>query len=366
MIAIAKVSSTHNQVVISVAGFTAGFGAVDVQYSTRPDFRFVLSPLVLNVLPVGGNVTVDGLNQRTTYFFRMRERNGAAAGEWTNALPVYTTNNQAQLLTTLGANKAEAFVVAPERVVAWSTAAEFPGHPSSNLGTDSPNDQWWADQQGGAYAFEMQHGGAPVDTLAVLETNASAGCQVTVKAGNTLANVRGGAPAFSFGPNLFHASAGLGGLPGYHALVRLGGQQSYPFWRIEVTGAVPFSRFVATYACLGLARTAGKNMADDSQEVSIDLSSLERTREGNPDRKQGFRRGRKAELEIALMTEAAWESQFAPLRHLIGQQEPALVVPNSKPGSFLHERILYGPVSLRQTHPRSTRFSAALTVNSQI
>lgn len=366
MISIGLNSVAYNQAVITVGDFSAGFANVDVQISTRPDFKWVLSPMAPNIAPVGVNVTITGLNQRTSYFVRMRERNGAVVGQWTKPIGFYTPNNSSRVLTYTGSNKDVALIVAPERVVGWTTPAELAGHPPSNLGTDNPNDQWWADVSGGGYAFEMEHSGAPIDTIALLETNAHAGMTISVKGGATLANVRSGGPSFTQGPQTFHASANMGGLPGYHALVRLGAPQSYRFWRVEIAGTAALGRFAATYACLGKARSAGKNMADDSQEVSIDLGVLERTREGNADRRHGFQRGRKVDFDIAMMNEGLWETQFADLRNIIGQTDPALVIPNSKTGAFLHDRILYGPVQLRVAHPNSRLFTASLTVASQI
>lgn len=366
MVALAISATTSTTVTLGVSGLSGGVTAVDVQYSTRPDFRFALSPLIPNVTPAGGQIVVQHLNQRTTYFFRVRERSGGAVGPWTDGLPAFTPNASSPILTPNGANKAPAFLVVPEHVAAWTAESSVAGHPPLNLGTDSPNDQWWADFANGGYAVEAQIGGAPVDTIALLETNAPANMTIRVKAGPSLANVRGGAPAYTSANQSFHASANLGGKQGYHALVRLPAAQSYPFWRIEMGGRAPLDRFVASYACLGLARSAGKNMADESTEVSIDLGELERSREGNPDRRLGFRRGRKVEFDIAMMTEAAWESQFADLRQAIGANDPILVVPNSRANAFLHDRLLFGTVDARMSHPRSTRFTASLTVNSVI
>lgn len=367
MIAVQLTAVDYHSVTGAITGFAAGWTHFDVQYSTRPDFRFALAPMVVNVAIAGGGAfTIAGLNQRTTYFMRFRERNGTDVGDWTDPIAVYTPTHADPVIVYAGANKAPAFVVVPEYVTAWASDAAVAGYPASNLGTDGPNDQWWSDYSGNGYAFEMAVGGAPVDTIALLETNAHADMTITIKAGPDATNVRSGAPAFSTGPLPFHASVNLGGRPGYHALVGLGAPKAFRYWRIEVGGHAPLDRFVATYAVIGLARSAGKNMADESDETPIDLGTLERTREGNPDRKDGFRRGRKVEFDIAMMTETAWETQFADLRNIIGSNDPVLVVPNSKAGAFLHDRILFGPVQLRTAHPHSKRFTTTLTVSSQI
>src|SRR5207245_2485388 len=119
------------------------------------------------------------------------------------------------------------------------------------------------------------------------------------------------------------------------------------------------------FGVVGLARTA-KNIAADKVESPLDYGALDRTRDGIPDRRYGWR-GRRVDFEIAFMTEAQWETQFADLRSKIGLIDPVLVVPNTRAGVFLHDRILFGPISAqRATQPYTPRFTQGLTVDSLI
>lgn len=365
MIAIAAAAVTYQQINVAVSGFTAGYSNVDVQYSTRPDFRFALAPIIFNQAPSSGIVSLAGLNQRTTYFIRMRERSGSNVGSWTDPISAYTPSNTTPSTNIVGATKAPAMIVVPETVMTWSGDSEVPGYPAANLATDGPTDQWWSDSSTG-YALEMVHSGAPIDTIALLETNASPLQTIRVKAGTSYAQVRGSSPLFSTSAQQLHASPDMGGRSAYHALVRLASPQAYTHWRLEIANPATLGRFVASYACLGLARTSGKNMADDSAETSVDLGSLDRLRDGAPDRVTGFMRSRKVEFDMAFMSEAAWETQFSGVRSILGSNLPALVLPNSKPGVFLHDRILFGPVGLKMVHPKSRFFTLSLSVASQI
>ncbi len=154
-------------------------------------------------------------------------------------------------------------------------------------------------------------------------------------------------------------------------MIRLAAPRSEQFWRIFFYdndtgyGFPPGGVFTIQYGVVGLARTA-KNIAADKVEQAIDYGSLERGRDGTPDRRYGLR-ARKVEFEIALMTEAQWETQFSDLRQLIGLTDPALVVPNTRASAFLHDRILYGPLaSSRASHPYASRFSHQFSIDSLI
>lgn len=359
-------AAAHNSGTIDLVGFAAVDSRMDLQISTRPDFRFGLAPIKTNQVQAA-QVVITGLVQRTRYYVRARERNAAGnvIGDWTNVVAFYTPNADALDVTPAGVMVRPGFLVVPEYVQQWIAGDEQAGHPASNLGTDSPNDQWWS-IAALPYTLEVELSGAPVDTIALLETNLPRAATWSVKAGNSLANVRGGAPAYSTAPQQFHASPNIGGKHGYHGLIRLPAPQAYRFWRVEIAGAAASLGILnAAYAVFGLARTA-KNIAADKLEAAMDLGGLDRTREGNPDRRVGFKM-RKVDFEIALMSEAQWETQFADLHRLIGLTEPALVVPNSKEGSFLHDRILFGPVStMRTTQPFTPRFTKQLSVESLI
>jgi hypothetical protein len=258
-----------------------------------------------------------------------------------------------------------AVVVVPEPVV-WSTTA-VAGYPADNLATDSPNEQaWFTWAAGSAIDFDTQ--GQPIDTVALLGTNIPAGCLMRITSYASAANRTAGTSIqYDSGVISFQASAGLPGRPWYHMFHRTPTVRSEQFWRILFSSgdAPPASTGVATFGIVGLARTA-KNIAADKTEVALDYGSLDRTRDGTPDRRYGFR-GRRVEFEIALMTEAQWETQFSDLRNVIGLTDPVLVLPNTRANAFLHDRILFGPVANnRMAQPFTPRMTQALTIESLV
>src|SRR3546814_14079108 len=85
-------------------------------------------------------------------------------------------------------------------------------------------------------------------------------------------------------------------------------------------------------------------MAADKNEVGVDLGSLERLRSGNPNRIRGYRM-RRVDFDLAALTEAQYETQYGDLHWRVGGTDPVLIVPNSKSGAFLQDRILYGAIT---------------------
>ena len=210
----------------------------------------------------------------------------------------------------------------------------------------------------------MATAGAPVDTLAVLETNAGEGATITVRAGATR-EAATSSPSYQRGPLPFRASPALPQRMGYHSLVRLPVAQSFPFWQVEIAGTFPGDIFAATYATLGLARRS-KNFSADMTETPTDAGTLERDRSGIPSRVLGVR-GRTVDFDLSRMSPADFETQYADLSRLVGHTELVLVVPNSKSGPFLHDRILLGNISAaRSTRPYSASFNQSFSIDSLI
>ena len=206
----------------------------------------------------------------------------------------------------------------------------------------------------------MEIGGDPVDTIALLQTNAPEASTIAVDAGDTL-----DVNKYSYGPIPFRASPALPGRPGYHSLMRLPAAQSYRYWHIRVTAPVFGGHFEAQQLVLGLNR-ATKNHSVDKAESVVDYGTLERTRAGNPVRTLGARH-RRVDFDISMLTEAQFEANYADLDWRVGQTEPLLVVPNSKAGSFLHDRILYGPMrGGKIVNPASPRYTRGFTIESII
>ena len=199
----------------------------------------------------------------------------------------------------------------------------------------------------------------PVNTIALLMSNAPEATTVQVKAGNTTATTDYTATTVAF-----RASANLAARPGYHALIQLPSAQSYPYWRVNINLPAGFTGpFHLEHAVFGLNRTT-KNHSIDKSESPLDLGSYERGRSGIPQRQQGLR-GRRVEFEISMLNQTQFETNYGDLPRRVGATSPVLVVPNAKSGAWLHDRILYGVlVSGKATNPASPVFTRSFTIDS--
>jgi hypothetical protein len=368
MLSISLNSRTASTIVFDLAGRTTGtYDTVDVQYSCRPDFNFTLAPVVN--FATAAQITLQGLNQANLYFVRARERASGtgAAGPWA-LLPAAAYTLQSTTLDTapLAIMLRPAIIVVPEPVT-WSySGGGAAGYPADNLSSDSPAEQAWFAP--GYLYFDT--GGQPIDTIALLGTNIPPGVDWQVEAFGTAANRAAGTSIlYASAGTQFHASPNLPGRQFYNGLIRLPAPRNELYWRVvfsAFSGTLPPGNIIAAmFGVVGLARTA-KNIAADKVESPLDYGNLERTRDGVPDRRFGWR-GRRVDFEIAFMTEAQWETQFSDLRRKVGLTEPALVVPNTRTGSFLHDRILYGPLTAqRAQQPYTPRFTQGFTVDSLI
>ena len=360
-IAVSSVASTSVEIAVSNA--PAGATAIEVQFGGRPDFLWEISPIVAAV--PGATILLAGLNQVARYFIRARPIVAGYPQAWSNVVGAFTPLAAARDVAPAAVMIEPALIVPPEPVLTWAASSEINGHPARALGWDNPNSTWVAKKAGGLVSFDANISGAPVDTIAVLESTAAEDCTITVRAAASQAGL-GADGAVVVPARAFRASANLPGRRGYHALVRLDAPVAAAWWRVEVRGTMPADTFVATYAVLGLAHKT-KNFATDSKtETLLDQGTFERDRSGNPSRADGFR-GRTVDFEIQQMTERQYETEFERLRWRIGTTEAALVVPNSKPGAFLHDRILYGQMTAgRATNPTSPRFGQEFSVRSLI
>lgn len=362
-ITVSSVAATSTTLAFS--GLPGGTAFVQVQYSIDPDFLWGIAPIVRADSNAG--TVLNGLNQAQTYYLRARPLlTIGSIGDWSPVVGIYTPVAALRDLSPASVMIEPALIVPPERVLAWTASDEISGYPVRTLGRDEPNSTWWAERVGLTFDFEAQMAAAPIDVISVLETNASEASTITVKAGPSLANVRGGAPAYSFAARPFRVSAGLPGRRAYHAFVRLPAPQAYPFWRVEIGGPVPGDVFVATYAVFGLAYATRNFSADSKSETLLDRGSIDRDRSGNPARVEGHR-GRNVDFELVNLTEAQYEGTLSQLRWRLGTTRPALVLPNSKPGVFLHDRLLYGTLKAgRATNTYTPRFSQQFSIESLI
>lgn len=365
---IALNSKTSTSITVDLAGrTTVTYDTVEFQYSTRADFNFTLAPLASYATVA--QVALQYLNQGNTYFVRAREKVAASGivGPWTTAISANLPLASVQSTAPLSLMVSPAIIVVPETVT-WSVTNPANGYPADNLSTDAPNEQMWT--SGTGLTLRLDTPGSPIDTIALLGTNIPIGATWTMYGYNVKADRDAGNGNYTYTQLAaqFHASPNLPGRPFYNGLARLGSVRIEPYWLITFTGGTvnpPASVFVAMFAVAGLAKTA-KNIAADKVETPLDYGALTRTRDGVPDRNYGWR-GRRVEFEIAVMTEAQWETQFADLRYRIGLTDPVLVVPNTRTGAFLHDRILYGPITTqRATFPHASRMSHSFSVDSLI
>lgn len=337
-----------------------GGGSVEIQIADNPDFRGMFSWQNYAATPAA----ISGLNQLGTWYARGRTVTaGGVLGAWGAIVGFYTPAAGAWNTAPQPIMIDPAIIVVPEPILGFTNAGAVAGYPASNLGRDDPNLFWVTTNAD----LLLQTAGAPINTIALLDTFVNEGAVWTIAAGNTAAEANGGAPPFQLLNQTFRASTNLPQRPGYHGLLRLAAPQAYPFWRIVVTGAAGQrqGRTYARYVVLGLARTA-KNISTDKLEAPLDLGSMDRTRGGGPDRVWGHKM-RKIDFEIAVMREMQWETQFGDLWRKIALSEPVLAVPNSRTGAFLHDRILYGTMAAqRSTNVNSPIFTQGFSIESLI
>ena len=354
-------TATTAQVLV---GNLAPDGTIDIQYGIRPDLELCVAPVV-EALP-RANVLLVGLNAGTTYYVRAHNRraNGTIE-EWSPPLPVRTFAGAARDLTPAAITHEPAMLVAPIPVAQWFAEWTVPGFPVENLGYDAPA-AWRSRPDNNVHRFGFHISPEPLDTIALLASNAPENARVRVRAGQTLAEAQGVAPAFTFGWTPFRASPALPARPAYHCLLRLPAPQQYPYWWIEIEAEVTGRLFELQHAIVGLNRVS-KRHALDKSESPIDLGTLTRPRTGIPSRALGFRM-RRVEFDIAALNEAQFEVAFGDLGWRVGSTEPVLVVPNTKPGPYLHDRILYGALGQgsRSTNTRGPLYNKSFIVDSII
>ena len=350
---------TSTNATVAVAGL-APDGTLDVQYSLRKDFQLGVSPLVLGVPRAG--FTIPGLNPGTMHYIRARPRRASGALEaWSNTLGVRMLDGAARATGASRVMIEPAVLVVPEAVLSWADVGNtLAGFPLENLGFDGPVAWQSKNAASDLHVFVAELGGAEIDTIALLGSNASINATVTVKGGSTVAGAD-----FTYGPVDFRASANLPGRPGYHALVRLPSVQKHRYWRVEIISDNFQDQFLLQHAVFGKNRVS-KNHTLDKTESGIDLGTLDRTRGGNPVRTIGARM-RRVDFDISVMSEAQFETNYADLDWRVGQTDPVLCVPNSKANAFLHDRILYGAIrGGKSVNVASPYYTRGFTIESII
>lgn len=358
MVAIAVSAVTHNSVTFAVSGEAAD-GTNEVQLSIRDKFEFCVCPIITG-LARGTPLTLSQINQDTTYFARIRSRTAAGIySDWSPTIPFRTPLNAARSTAPAAVMIQPAILVVPVPVVSWISATTIDGLPAENLAYDAPA-AWRSLSAGTTHGVVARVAPEPIDTIALLNTNVPEAGTIEIQAGTTT-----GTANYTTGQLPFRASANLPGRPGYHSLVRLPAPQAYEYWQAIVRATLPGKILHVEHMVLGLNRTS-KNHSTEKNETGLDLGSLERTRAGLPNRSTGLRM-RRADFDISMMTEAQYETQYGDLHWKVGGTDPVFVVPNSKAGAFLHDRMLYGAISAgRVVNPTSPRYTRNFTIDSLI
>ncbi len=350
-------TSTSTTFDITLTGLAAD-GTLEFQAAVRPDFKNCVCPIIGR--PNSSPASFTGMNQDTAYYVRARSRRASGVAEdWSNTVGIRTALDTAPSLTTPAVLITPAMLVVPEPIIEWTGDNDIAGYPCSNLGFDAPV-AWHSSPAGGTVAsFLVRMAPKPVDTIALLMSNIPENSTVVVKAGTTTATTNFTSSTFAF-----RASANLANRPGYHALIQLPAAQTYQYWRVTITFASGITGYThIEHAIFGLNRSS-KNHSVDKTESVLDLGSYERGRSGIPQRTLGLR-GKRVDFEISVMSQLQFETLYSDLPRLVGATMPVLVVPNTKTGAFLHDRILYGVLTGgKAANPASPIYSRSFTIDS--
>lgn len=348
---------THNSVSLSFAGEAAD-GTNEIQIGIFKDFEFCVAPVITG-LARGSTPLIWKLNQATSYYIRVRSRRASGVAEpWSIVYPFRTPVNAAQVTTPAAVMVQPSVVVTPVPITTIASGTSVAGYAVDNLLIDAP--VAWRSIHNSSHQFTLRMAPEPIDTIALLQSNIPEDATVTFAAGTTTAY-----SGYTSGALPFRASANVPGRPGYHGLFRLPAAQSFEHWRVTIAANCPGSLLHLEHAVFGKNRVT-KNMAADKNEVGVDLGSLERLRSGNPNRIRGARM-RRVDFDLAALTEAQYETQYGDLHWRVGGTDPVLIVPNSKSGAFLHDRILYGAITAgRAVNSYSPYFTRNFAIDSLI
>ena len=351
----------QTQARINFTGIDGAATGLALQYAIRDDFKFAVAP-VHSVAGTPANVTVPGLTPSTSYYVRARDIVGGVGQPWSDPIGFRTDDGPAPIYDAVANTHAKAMIVVPQPVVGWSADDEVAGYPVANLGYDAPVG-WRSKPAGSVHAFTAAIAPDPIDTVALLMSNVGIDATVTIKAANSAAGAAN-APAFTHGPVPFRASERIYGRLGYHALVRLPAAQAFSHWRVEIDADLFGNLLELRHAILGKNRATKLHAVDKTRTV-VDLGAMTRTRSGGPLRSLGWRL-RREEFEIAAMSEGEYQANYEDLDWRVGTTEPVLVVPNSKEGQYLHDRILYGTLGQgsRSSNLRGPLFTKSFSVDS--
>ena len=320
--------------IASTAPGVSGLVSSQLQYGTRADFDYSIAPIF--GAAAAATQTFSKLNRSQTYYFRERGVDaGGLVGPWSNVLAVQTSPGTDPSPGIAAVLIQPALIVVPAYVSEWGASGSMAGYSPAAVGDPSPSTGWRV-SAAGTRTLGAVLGGAQVDTVALLDTNLPEDATWAIR----VYDLAGGLTA-TYGPMAFRASSGLPGRRGYHGFFRFPAPLAAAGIQIDIAGTVPGNVVHVTHAIFGLAR-ATRNYSDLGIQP-FDLGQLNRQRDGSPIGIPGFR-GKRVDFTISALTETQHETAYADLADRVGLDQPVFVVPNSKPGIYLHDRLLYGPL----------------------
>lgn len=332
---------------------------IDIQFSIMPTFENCVCPIIRGQPIV--QTTFQHFNADTTYYARARVVNNGVPAPWSKIVAFRTTPGEIRNTSPVEITHAPALIVTPTKVLEFSGRDTIAGHPVENLGFDAP--VAWRASHASQHLVSMRVAPEPIDTIALLMTNVPEGGYCYVAGGATKAAADTAAANGPIFP--FRASPNLPGRPGYHALIRLPAAQSHPWWSIYIQAICPGGVLHMEHLVMGKARVS-KNVSVGDTDAALDLGTIDRNRFATPHRTYGARM-RKVEFDLSALDEAQHETLYRDLGWRVGLTDPVLVVPNSKAGSYLHDRILYGTlVSNQSTNIRGPLYNRSLAIESLI
>lgn len=338
--------------------FTIGAGggetAFELELNRAADFASDES-LSKSALAAGAQV-IAGLPAGTPFYARSRKTN-AGNGAWT--VPTMTATLPPDAAAGyVGPSIEPAVLVVPEPIISITCAQAEAGSDPINLLDDDPMAVLRA--TGTPVVIEFCTGGRPVDTIGFLGTMCSDTATWAIRSATSQANLTG-APVTNIAAAPFRASAGLGQRRSYHAYKRLAAVEASPWWRLTFTHLAP--EFIARNLVIGLARSS-VNYSRGQGQSFMDLGSMTRNRFGTPDRTRGWR-GRSIDLSLSWLSEAEYEAKWQELDLLLGAVDPCLLLPNSKPNAYTHDRIGFGTLEqARAEVMRSSKHQRSLEMKS--
>jgi len=333
--------------------------SIDIQFSIFPTWENCVCPIIRNQ-PLA-QTTFQRFNADTTYYAQARVVDNGVEGPWSPTAAFRTLPAADRNTSPVAITHAPALIVTPTPVLEWNSNSALAGYPAANLGFDAP--VAWRSFANEQHFIGMRVAPEPIDTIALLMSNLPEASSCHVGAGATFDAARLSAQSAAVANVNFRASPNLPARPGYHGLIRLDEPQAHPFWAIYINAECPGGVLHMEHLVMGRARVS-KNVAVGDTDAVLDLGTIERNRFATPHRTFGARM-RKVEFDLGALDEAQHETLYRELGWRVGLTDPVLVVPNSKSGSYLHDRILYGTlVSNQSTNIRGPLYNRSLAIES--